>query len=241
MDAIHPKFSMKNESHAQYFTIVVRLKTLETCYFDIPNLDDAMKLTESLDALIKYTGKYEIFVYDLFEQIFVSLDGSNYDVTYLFPFCFRRDFDIIEDGWMAFSIELEFSRLKTISDEWRISNVNKNFAVCLLSISSIQNHFCVKICETYPERLIVPKLINDEYLRYSASYRHHGRFPLLSYLHKTSKSCIIRSSQLLVGADVNSCKEDEALVNAMLPQRHQMGWILDTRHRSILLSEFFAS
>jgi len=41
----------------QYCTIVVRLKTLETCYFDIPNIDDAIKLTESLDALITYTGK----------------------------------------------------------------------------------------------------------------------------------------------------------------------------------------
>ncbi len=50
-------------------------------------------------------------------------------MTYLFPFCFSRNFDIIEDGWTAFSIELEFSRLKTISDEWRITDVNKNFAV----------------------------------------------------------------------------------------------------------------
>jgi hypothetical protein len=63
MDAIQPKFSMKNEyrsqlsTTSQYYTIVVRLKTLETCYFDIPNIDDAIKLTESLDALITYTGK----------------------------------------------------------------------------------------------------------------------------------------------------------------------------------------
>ncbi len=57
MDAIQPKFAMKNEYDAQYFTIVVRLKTLETCYFDIPNFDEAVKLTESLDALITYTGK----------------------------------------------------------------------------------------------------------------------------------------------------------------------------------------
>jgi hypothetical protein len=54
---------MKNEfrsslpTSSQYFTIIVRLKTLETCYFDIPNFDDAIKLTESLDALITYTGK----------------------------------------------------------------------------------------------------------------------------------------------------------------------------------------
>jgi hypothetical protein len=63
MDAIQPKFAMKNEYRSQLsttlqsFTIVVRLKTLETCYFDIPNFDDAMKLTETLDALITYIGK----------------------------------------------------------------------------------------------------------------------------------------------------------------------------------------
>lgn len=64
MDAIQPKFPMKNEYHSesQYSTIAVRLKTLETCYFDIPNLDDAMKLTETLDALITYAGRHELFV-----------------------------------------------------------------------------------------------------------------------------------------------------------------------------------
>ena len=66
MDAIQPKFALKNEFRSQlpispsappYYTIIVRLKTLETCYFDIPNLDDAIKLAESLDALITNTGK----------------------------------------------------------------------------------------------------------------------------------------------------------------------------------------
>ncbi len=59
------------------------------------------------------------------------LDGSTCDVAYLFPFCFPRDFEVIQDGWTAFSVESEFSRLQAISDEWRISDVNKNFAVFL--------------------------------------------------------------------------------------------------------------
>jgi hypothetical protein len=67
MDAIQPKFPMKNEYRSQLplsstYTILVRLKTLETCYFDIPVLDDAIKLAESLDALITNTG---IFKFDL--------------------------------------------------------------------------------------------------------------------------------------------------------------------------------
>ncbi|CAF1533988.1 unnamed protein product [Adineta ricciae] len=211
MDAIQPKFPMKTEfrsqlplspSLASVYTIVLRLKTLETCYFDVPVLDDAIKLAESLDALIANT------------------DGLTCDVTFLFPFCFSRDFDVIQDGWTAFSVESEYSRLQAISDEWRISDVNKDFA----------------ICETYPERLVVPKSISDDYLKRSAAFRAHNRFPLLCYLHKSSKSCIIRSSQPLVGPSVRRCKEDESVVNAMLTQRNKKGWILDTRHPNIIKS-----
>lgn len=63
---------------------------------------------------------------------FSVLDGSKCDVAFLFPFCFPRDFEVIQDGWTAFSVESEFSRLQAISDSWRISDVNKDFAVTLL-------------------------------------------------------------------------------------------------------------
>ena len=81
---------------------------------------------------------------------------------------------------------------------------------------------------------MVPKSITDDYLKRAASFRGHGRFPVLCYMHKSSKSCIIRSAQPLVGSNVRRCKEDEALVNAMLTQRHKKGWILDTRHPNIV-------
>lgn len=56
IDAVQPKFQYP-QSSLQYYTIVIRLKTLETCYFDIPNGEDAMKLTESLVGLMTYSGK----------------------------------------------------------------------------------------------------------------------------------------------------------------------------------------
>lgn len=94
----------------------------------------------------------------------------------------------------------------------------------------------MQICESYPERLVVPKSITDEFLKRSAGFRSHGRFPLLCYLHKSSKSCIIRCAQPLIGSNTRRCKEDEALVNSMLTQRHKKGWILDTRHQNIVKS-----
>lgn len=69
MDAIQPRFPMKIEPRSQMslslsgtYTIVVRLKTLETCFFDIPNWDEAIKLAESLDALINYTGLFMKYI-----------------------------------------------------------------------------------------------------------------------------------------------------------------------------------
>jgi hypothetical protein len=80
MDAIQPKFPMKNEYRSQVpsspsitsiYTIVVRLKTLETCYFDIPIWDDAIKLAESLDALITNTGLFKFNLTNLGNLIFL--------------------------------------------------------------------------------------------------------------------------------------------------------------------------
>lgn len=47
---------------------------------------------------------------------------------------------MIQDGWTAFSVESEFVRLQAISDEWRISDVNKDFAVMIqLRFSRVLN------------------------------------------------------------------------------------------------------
>lgn len=52
--------------------------------------------------------------------------------------------------------------------EWKLSYVNKEFGVC----------------PSYPPIVIVPKSIDDEALRKVATFRHGGRFPVLSYYHK---------------------------------------------------------
>lgn len=54
------------------------------------------------------------------------------------------------------------------TDEWRLSVVNKDFSVC----------------PSYPPLVAVPKDVDDDTLRKVATFRHSGRFPVLSYYHK---------------------------------------------------------
>lgn len=54
------------------------------------------------------------------------------------------------------------------TDEWRLSEVNKNF----------------NVCPSYPSLVAVPREMDDDTLRKAAAFRHGGRFPVLSYYHK---------------------------------------------------------
>lgn len=55
----------------------------------------------------------------------------------------------------------------------------------------------LKVCSSYPEMVIVPKGIGDDYLRISATFRDGGRFPVLSYYHQETK---VRYYHILVQA-----------------------------------------
>lgn len=118
------------------------------------------------------------------------------------------------------------------TDEWRLSDVNKDFGVC----------------PSYPPLVAVPKGIDDEALRAAATFRHGGRFPVLSYYHKNngmvskplertdqlavSSRCgsqvMMRASQPLTGTNGRRCKEDEKLINATL-RPGKRGYVIDTR------------
>ncbi|XP_053209374.1 myotubularin-related protein 9-like isoform X1 [Panonychus citri] len=138
------------------------------------------------------------------------------DPRLLFPFYYPCNFEIVEDGWDAFQIEKEFSKIMMYSDAWRISYVNKNFTVC----------------PSYPEAVIVPKSINDETIIGIASFRCLGRFPVLSYLHKSNKAVILRSGQPMVGTSSKRCKEDEKLINTVLGSQKR-GYIIETRTQNL--------
>lgn len=122
-------------------------------------------------------------------------------VSLMYPFFYRPMFEVIEDGWNSFlpkdafkdlesmvwtwlarKSQLAHSRLVRMlnaplltcphflcqTDEWRLSDVNKDFGVC----------------PSYPPLVAVPKDVDDDTLRKAATFRHSGRFPVLSYYHK---------------------------------------------------------
>ncbi|KAF2979898.1 hypothetical protein EK904_009171 [Melospiza melodia maxima] len=121
-------------------------------------------------------------------------------------------FKVLEDGWSSFLLEQEFEHLSSVTNEWRLSCVNKDFSVC----------------PSYPPVVIVPKSIDDEALRKVALFRYGGRFPVLSYYHKKNGMAMLRSSQPLTGTNGRRCKEDEKLINATL-RSGRRGFVIDTR------------
>ncbi|XP_074847586.1 myotubularin-related protein 9 isoform X1 [Carettochelys insculpta] len=174
-------------------TIIIKCKDLRIIQLDIPGMEECLNIASSIEALS-------------------TLDS----VTLMYPFFYRPMFEVVEDGWHAFLPEREFEHLSSVTNEWRLSYVNKEFSVC----------------PSYPPAVIVPKSVDDEALRRVATFRHGGRFPVLSYYHKKNGMAMMRSSQPLTGTNGRRCKEDSALINATL-RAGKRGYIIDTRSLNV--------
>ncbi|XP_046668990.1 LOW QUALITY PROTEIN: myotubularin-related protein 9 [Homalodisca vitripennis] len=191
--------------------------------------DELMMLTINVDAVERKlngpTGgsvilkckdfriiQLDISPLEAFNNVATSIEtlSSFEDQTKFYPFFFRPNYPILEDGWTAFQPELEFSKLLQ-GDDWRITYVNSDF----------------KVCPTYPKALVVPKKIDDKTIMASAKFRDGGRFPVLSYRHEKG-TVLLRSSQPLTGASSHRCKEDKDLLDAVLGPGTR-GYVIDTR------------
>ncbi|KAM4695211.1 myotubularin-related protein 9 [Discoglossus pictus] len=174
-------------------TITIKCKDLRIIHLEITGMDESLNIASSIEALS-------------------TLDS----VTLMYPFFYRPMFEVTEDGWHSFLPEQEFENLSAVTDEWRLSYVNRDFSVC----------------PSYPPIVTVPKSIDDESLRKVAAFRHGGRFPVLSYYHKKNGMVMMRSSQPLTGTNGRRCKEDEKLINATL-RAGKRGYIIDTRSLNV--------
>ena len=84
------------------------------------------------------------------------------------------------DGWSCYDITLECQRM-ALPSYYRISAFNEEFT----------------LCSTYPKYLIVPKEMQDSYLKQLTEYRSKNRFPVLTYYYKYSKTSLLRCSQCI--------------------------------------------
>uniref|UniRef100_UPI00398E8791 myotubularin-related protein 9-like isoform X2 n=1 Tax=Pristiophorus japonicus TaxID=55135 RepID=UPI00398E8791 len=183
IDAIEKRFAGSSG------IITVKCKDLCVMYLEIPGMEECLNIARSIEALS-------------------SLEST----SHMYPFFYRPKTLNLQEGWDVFTPEEQFTQLSLHTDNWRLSYVNKDYAVCT----------------SYPDALIVHTSVDDEALKAVARFRQSGRFPVLSYYHKTNGMVIMRSSQPLTGANGKRCKEDESFLAAVL-QADKEGYIIDTR------------
>ncbi|XP_040283110.1 myotubularin-related protein 9 [Bufo bufo] len=174
-------------------TITIKCKDLRIIQLEITGMDESLNIASSIEALS-------------------TLDS----ITLMYPFFYRPMFEVTEDGWNSFPPEQAFELLSAETEDWRLSDVNRDYSVC----------------QSYPAVLIVPKTMDDESLRKVAAFRQGGRFPVLSYYHRKNGMVMMRSSQPLTGTNGRRCKEDEKLINATL-RPGKRGYIIDTRSLNV--------
>lgn len=95
---------------------------------------------------------------------------------------------------------VEFSRLGILDGDtsWRMSSAN----------------FDYKLCDTYPQLLIMPKAISDEELFIISNFRSGHRLPVLCWGDKDTGATMWRSSQPKAGVS-GSCMQDEKFLDVV--------------------------
>jgi hypothetical protein len=81
----------------------------------------------------------------------------------------------------------------------------------------IIDNFKENICDSYPPKVVVPKLISLKHLREIAAFRARNRFPILSYIFQNGHKEVYlwRSGQVKMGLFNNRSYQDEFFVDLM--------------------------
>jgi protein tyrosine/serine phosphatase len=115
------------------------------------------------------------------------------------------------DGWKIYNPIHEYARLGLDRSPWKLTDVNHKY----------------RLCDSYPEILVVPEDADEEMLKNCASFRTRNRFPVLSWIHE-NKSIISRCSQPMPGLLSKRDATDEKYL-AMLRGNNKNLYILDVR------------
>lgn len=197
-------------------SIILKCKDFRILQLDIPSTDHLISVVTSLEKLSALGKQHSNKLKKNMDFKYLINFSLFSDQIYQYPFFYRPQSQgnnkHNEDGWSAYTPVSEWSRLlASHGDEWRISYLNRDY----------------KICTSYPSTIVVPRLIDDNVITSSASFRDNGRFPILCYRHEGG-SILFRSGQPLCGPTGKRCKEDERLLNSVLGAGRR-GYIIDTR------------
>ena len=117
------------------------------------------------------------------------------DIKHLFAFSYAPQASKFFHKLDPYDPLLEFSRIGILDSPasfWRVSLANMEF----------------RICDSYPEVLVVPKILTDDEVKVVANFRSGGRLPVLCWGDKFTGASIWRSSQPKAGVS-GSCALDE--------------------------------
>ncbi|RMX69334.1 hypothetical protein KXD40_001678 [Peronospora effusa] len=132
---------------------------------------------------------------------------------FLFAFYHRLSENMLEEepllpcslDWDVYNDQAEWERQGVFENgKWKVTSCNANF--CAI--------------DTYPERLVVPVDVTDEFwveflcLHYidAMNFRSLGRIPCLTWLNEVNGATLCRSSQPKVGMSKATSSADESLV-----------------------------
>lgn len=175
IDSIEKKENKLSGGVVQGGSVFLKCKDLRIFQLDISNTTELNLITQTLENL-----------------------ASIQDPTLFYPFFYRHMHPIMENGYILYSVEGEFTKVLA-TEEWRISRVNQNYT----------------ICPAYAKGVVVPKSIDDETLSAAATFRQGGRFPVLSYRHNNG-AVLLRAGQPLYGPKHRRCRPDEAILNTVV-------------------------
>ncbi|KAJ1425452.1 protein-tyrosine phosphatase-like protein [Ochromonadaceae sp. CCMP2298] len=126
------------------------------------------------------------------------------NMRFLFAFSHKFAQLGVEYAPEPYDAALEFSRMGVLDNPyWRVTGANASY----------------KLCNTYPQWLVVPSLITDEELHVVSAFRSGHRLPVMCWCNKQGIS-MWRSSQPKAGVS-GTCTQDERMLDAIARSMHQ--------------------
>ena len=90
---------------------------------------------------------------------------------------------LLKKALVGISVEADYTRLKIQESDWCISDLNWQY----------------KLCDTYPQHVVLPKVLTPDEITAAAQERSRERLPSLVWLHPTNKIPLCRAAQPLAG------------------------------------------